>query len=276
MEMNNLRGTDEYANLADEIRNAARGQRIVYVPNTGNWGDGLIHFGTLQFLRYYKIPYVAVSRRVLTFLVGKTRAIESVLGRRVLVSGGGGAWCNNYSSSRNFVEKYAPLFGRTIVLPSTFELSEIPSDKGRITYFRRDKYESADRVESKFCHDMAFFLDYSNSQLNGRDRNTGQRKSIGNFFRTDCESLGYAVPADNIDLSLLGSDQTKPLELFRHLQGYNQIRTDRLHVAIASCMLSLPCELFPGNYFKSSAVYRSSIEPNYQNCYLRLLEKPPL
>ena len=91
----------------------------------------------------------------------------------------------------------------------------------------------------------------------------------GSFFREDREKNELAIkPANNLDISLLGSDGKKITPFFQILSSYKSIHTDRMHVAIAGSMLGRDVTLYPGSYFKSIDVYRSSIEPNYNETKL--------
>jgi len=49
-------------------------------------------------------------------------------------------------------------------------------------------------------------------------------------------------------------------EFFDALAPYDSIHTDRLHVAIASCLLGKKLTVYPGSYFKNEAVFRSSMD----------------
>lgn len=261
MALRSLRDAAEYADLAEFIRTKARGRKIFYAPNTGNWGDALIHFGTLQFLARSDISYRQLSRHDIFNLTLAIAPTGLQLPGTVLLAGGGGAWCNNYSVSRDFLSRCAALFEHVIVLPTTYALPALDLAPEQVTYFRRDQHHSADTIpQSLFCHDMAFFL-----ELDGWIGT--ETLPSGNFFREDCERHPAAMPpADNLDISLMGDEQRHPLPFFRLLAKHRNIRTDRMHVAIASCLMGIPCELRPGNYPKSHDLFLSTIAPHFDNC----------
>ncbi|WP_044494289.1 hypothetical protein, partial [Nesterenkonia massiliensis] len=60
--MKNLRESPEFFELASKIMARADGRSIVFSAARGNWGDGLINYGTRQFLEYYHIPYEEVHK----------------------------------------------------------------------------------------------------------------------------------------------------------------------------------------------------------------------
>jgi exopolysaccharide biosynthesis predicted pyruvyltransferase EpsI len=262
--LKNLRTESDYSTLASIIKQKSVGRKLFYVPNSGNWGDGLINEGTIQFLTYHKITFKLLDRRTFVSINNALEKVDMRLSGSVLLAGGGGAWCNNYSASRQFVDMCGKLFDHVIVLPTTFELPPVQLPTERITYFRRDEYQSSKNSPvSLFCHDMAFFLSYD-------IHIPAARFSLGNFFREDEERNAVSVlPSDNLDISDFGHANKNSLQFFRILSNYERIRTDRMHVAIASCLLGIDCELFPGNYFKSRALFHSSIQPHYQTCSFR-------
>lgn len=117
---------------------------------------------------------------------------------------------------------------------------------------------------SYFCHDMAFYLG---------DIGFKQGDGVGNFFRTDKESIGkLKIPEDNFDISASGNHFSEGITLFKELAKYSEIHTDRLHICIAGCLLKREVHLYPGNYFKNEAVYKSSILPNYNNVYFHTFD----
>lgn len=263
MALQNLRHTTEYSQLAAFIRAAGAGRKLFYAPNIGNWGDALIHYGTLQFLAHHQIACQTLNRQVLANLCNALSSAGMRLEGVVLLAGGGGAWCSNYPDSRDFLSSFGGFFDHVIVLPTSYELGPLDLDPARVSYFRRDQFGSAGIVpESLFCHDMAFFLDLD-IEVPARD------PAVKNFFRIDRERHpGSMIPEDNFDISLRGNELSDPVPFFQALAGHQKIRTDRMHVAIAGCLLGTPCDLYPGNYFKSADVYRSSITTNYGLCSL--------
>jgi exopolysaccharide biosynthesis predicted pyruvyltransferase EpsI len=263
MALRNLRSSPEYKDLASLIRAYGFGRRLFYAPNIGNWGDALIHFGTLQFLQYFDIAVQQLHRNVFFNIRSALAPTGMRLPGAVLLAGGGGAWCSNYADSRQFLAHCGMLFDHVIVLPTSYELPQLDLHPDQISYFRRDHFASAAVVhKSQFCHDMAFFLDLDVSAV-------PSSQQVGNFFRTDRErNSASSIPPDNLDISLHGTDETHPLSFFETLARHGMTRTDRMHVAIASCLLGIQCDLYPGNYSKSADLFHSTIAANYPTCRL--------
>lgn len=223
---------------------------VYFLPNTGNWGDALIRQGTLRFLQDVGLHCRELTRSrggwIIPFLRGGT-----------VIYGGGGAWCRLWPRSAKTVTRLASRF-QVVVLPSTYELRyAIP----RTSFFCRDRFESRQNMpDASFCHDMAFYL--------GRQSLPGRGSGRGNFFRRDRESAGrIAIPADNQDISTPGDQLSDVSPFFREINRFSAIYTDRLHVAIAACLLEKEVHLYPGAYFKNQAVYRSTMLEHFPNAH---------
>jgi len=264
MALNNLRHTTEFQSLASLITAEARGRQVFYAPNRGNWGDGLIHQGTVQFLKHYKIPYEQITRENFARIAAGFKGSSLRMKDSLLLAGGGGSWCNNYQGSRNFIRDHHHLFDKIIMMPATFELPSLDVAGDKITYVARDHTESRKSIPGAlFCHDMAFFLQIENLNLSDTDRD-------GYFYRTDKEKHPDRVPVPDasFDISSIGNDAKDVRPFFQILSAYRTINTDRMHVAIACSMMGKPTKLTVGNYFKARAVYRSSIEPYFPKTVL--------
>lgn len=251
-----------YATLANKILELSRGEQIVYVPNGGNWGDGVIREATLKFfndfsIEYHELPFINMFWRKHI----ETPLMREYLSDKVLVFGGGGAWYPIFSSGYSFVSYHHHFFKHTIVLPSTLMLQ---LDSPDVTLFCRDLYGSKQYCQqSHFCHDMAFYL---KDKVSPKSLSTGQ---TGYFFRTDKESIGKQELQDsNIDISLLGNEMTPIDPLINKIDKYDIIHTDRLHVAIVACFLHKQVHFYKGRYFKNEAVFKSSIKDYFDNVSL--------
>lgn len=242
---------EDFARLRRVLEETCRRGPVYYLPNAGNWGDGLIRAGTLRFLRDARIAFHEIAG------VGRLRRWLPFLRSGTLIYGGGGAWCRSFATALDLVAHIHHLFERVVVLPSSYELVEpIPN----VTFFCRDKYESRTNAPyAQFCHDMAFYLGPTTAP-----RGAG----IGFFFRTDRERARAApLPPDNDDLSTRGNHLSDSAPFFDAIARYAIVHTDRLHVAIAACLLGRELHLYPGSYFKNKAVYRSSIEARFANVH---------
>lgn len=237
---------DAFEYLASVLdRLCARGP-VYYYPNPGNWGDALIDAGTRRLFADIGLVVQEVNGKL------KHRA-RALVDRGTLIYGGGGAWCRYWGEQTDFLSRDWRLYRHVIVMPSTYERAA-PLPNG--TFFARDEHESLERVpEAHFCHDLAFYLDPG-------DWPPG--KGVGSFFRRDAESAGaLSIPADNCDLSAEGRTRSPIEPFFERIARHEIIRTDRLHVAIAACLLGREVHLHAGGYFKNQAVFRSSIEPYF-------------
>ncbi len=264
---------DAYENMAQIIHTQANGKTIFYLPNPGNWGDGLINEGFKYFARHFKISFRQLTEREIQNRLKRRRGeCRWVMPRYggVLIYGGGGAWCHNWPRAKDRAHDGAPLFDRLIVLPSTYELRNVYFDGSKDTYFARDFLESTrNNTNAIFCHDMALFLRFDSIRykvLKDRD--------VGYFFRTDKEASGHlTLPPGNRDISREGTWQKEATPFLREVGRFNEVHTDRLHVAIAGCLQGSHVTLYPGNYFKNEAVYRSSLEPFFKG-QIRFLHIP--
>lgn len=240
-----------FENLRKRLLEVTAGKRVYYQPNPGNWGDGLIRAGTHRFFADAGISYTECKYKRLR----KPRALRKPSWLRsvrrdesVLIYGGGGGMCRLWDIS-GYVTYLARHFSHTVILPTTFEL-QLNLQAG--TLFCRDRFESCALTGGEFVDDMAFYL--------GRQAQTGGQ-GTGYFFRTDEESAGkMPLPDANRDLSRQHNYMYPPDDFFAALAPFSDIHTDRLHVAIASCLLGKDVTLYPGSYFKNAAVFKSSMQ----------------
>lgn len=262
MKLNNLRNDAAFVSLRSTVREICEGKHVLYTPNVGNWGDALIHRGNVQFLESAGIKFTTMTRNRIDRIREALFDTGLRLQDTVLLAGGGGSWCEAWHGARDFVARNASLVDHVVMLPSTYELPALP-DVSNITYIRRDNQHSLEVMpNSIFCHDAAFFLG-----LPGPENEPVVQE--GHFFREDREKHDAAVkPHTNMDISLLGTDRKAVTPFFQILSNYQTLHTDRMHVAIAGSLLGRKVTLYPGSYFKSTDVFKSSIEPNYPGTQL--------
>mgnify|MGYP001941424970 CR=1 FL=1 len=250
----NLREDPVFEALASRISHLAGRRKIIFSPSKGNWGDGLINFGTRQFFEEFQIKFIEQNKS----------SIEHDLERQIfrdeiVVIGGGGAWCRNFNSSRKITERIADQAEAVIVLPTTYDLGPVEAEN--VQYFARDYFSSSSQIpDAEFCHDMALFTDLE--VLEPSDR-------VWRLFsmRDDREGLGLGkcVP-NNFDLSRLGDGDYRFVgPFFNILNNFKVVWTDRMHIAIAGAMLGRDVKLVPGNYPKSIDVFESSLRENFPN-----------
>lgn len=104
-------------------------------------------------------------------------------------------------------------------------------------------------------------------------RRAARRERVLEAFRSDREGGGRALPESNVDLSELCAfgAQSEPLAeysshlLLRSLVPFERVRTDRLHVAIASALLGKEVQFFANSYFKCRAVFEQSMAGRFPN-----------
>jgi hypothetical protein len=215
----------------------------LYMANPGNLGDALIREGTLHFFRSIGLEHQEVrnppEHKVGTF-----------------VFGGGGAWCRNWDHSY-FVSAALQKADTIIVLPSTYAIDSPLYDSQKIHFFCRDTKQSQILCpRARFHQDMAFHLARSITPRLG----TG----VGYFMRTDKERLGaFDVPRGNKDISTSGQTFNSTKYFIDAIGAVKTVHTDRLHVAIAACMLGKKIYFYAGNYFKNRAVYLSSMKDRF-------------
>ncbi len=256
----NLRKSEEFKRLREFTLNVCKNKNVFYVPNTGNWGDGLINIGTTQFLNDCGINFSTTSKKAIFDVVAKTLPVFE-LKPLVLIHPGCGNWNMRYFGAYSFIEKVQFLFSDIIIFPTTFELGSIRGSETKIHYFSRDKNNSSNFIKSaKFCHDMSLFLNLQIPAQPDKIKN-------GYFFRTDKEQHeNRTIPTElSLDISSLGNEKTPIKAFFQLIENFENVHTDRLHVAIASTMLGKNTKLHRGSSWKSYSVFKSSLEPNYKN-----------
>lgn len=239
-----LEHRDAFDDLASALKGAAaRHRNVYYLANPGNWGDGVIRHATLLFLRDLGIPFKELNiKRKLEWL--------PLLGRdNLLIYGGGGAWCRAWPFASDIVKKACLFSSEVVVLPSSYEFF-LESEK--VEYWRRDRFQSTKyNPSSRFCHDMAFYLG---------DLPSRPGYGTGVFLRTDRESGGdWDPPANNRDLSKEADSDSDVDAFFAALEPFERIITDRLHVSIVASLMGKRVDLIAGSYWKSKAIYESSM-----------------
>lgn len=227
----------------------------------GNYGDSLIWHGTKILLNELNISESYVE-------------IDSPKNSDVLFIDGGGNFVDYYSDVRDFLIKKHDLYKEIVILPHTIfgdkQIDTLNNLSGNITVFCREK-ASFDFVKQNFLkgnvylwHDCAFYNDFLKSQ---------DGKGGLNAFRKDKESILDSIPNVNDDISYNGY-ATKPLDEFiNYLKQYEEINTDRLHVAICATLLGKKVNLFPNSYYKNTAVYDYSLRKFPNVSFKRSVDK---
>ncbi|WP_323875211.1 polysaccharide pyruvyl transferase family protein [Aeromonas veronii] len=253
IDLKNRHGDECWLRLSQDITSLSLGV-VYFVPAAGNYGDALINIGTRQFLSKHSIDYIELDRKAVL-----NHGLEYLNPNALVVLGGGGAFCNNFSSTRQLAIKVSGYFRKVLILPTTYELPQIDADN--VTYYRRDEFGSSEVIKhSKFCHDMAFFIEQKIDVPEFDNR-------IWRLYAMRADKEGHGLSRlfeSNFDISKTGDGTyTNPKPFFNVISNFKVVVTDRMHVAISASMLGLDCYLVVGNYFKSRDVFRSSIENFY-------------
>jgi len=244
----------EFIFLEEKLKNICKRKPVYYLANPGNWGDALIRYGTIKFFRQAGIQYKELT---IPHKIKWIKWVKPLINRGVLIYGGGGAWCKLWNTPIDFLNRVKKYFTNIVVLPSTYELQYSIDNT---TFFCRDFYESKTNIPTAiFCHDMAFYIG---------NILTPKGTGAGYFFRTDSGSLNkFEIPPDNNDLSP-GGDHFSDISTFvEKIAKYEIIHTDRLHIAIAACLLRKPLHFYAGSYFKNKAIYLSSMQNFFNNIW---------
>ena len=250
----------EFDKLASTIKKLGKGKRaIYYIPSIWNYGDCLINFWTELFFKYYNIKVKVINHY---FLKGKMRFLKD---DSLFIYWWWGWWTKIWGASSynlvNFI-KYNKVRSDVLVLPSTYERGYFIK---WVTFFARDKFDSLQNMSrSVFCHDMAFFL-FILKDIPYNKENF-YRSEVGLFFRTDKESSRTVkIYTGNIDLSLYWNSLSDISYFLSFIDSFNIIYTDRLHIWIAGILLWKKVYLYSSSYFKIPSIYKSSIEPYFNN-----------
>lgn len=252
----------EFIALGEQIKADSAGREVIYIPNAGNFGDGLIRYGAKQLFHdmgivhhELNIGYGRVRYQLMPYLLRAKKYY--------FVYGGGGAWSDAFGFGHRIASTIAKRTDALTVLPSTFGF---PVNLQGGTLYRRDKTRSADNAPtSRFCHDMAFYVAC-------REKNQGLNygapsHELGIMMRQDEESrfADVKMPAGNRDLSLEGDHMSVADEFLREVAQYETVYSDRLHIGIAGCITGRKLKVIPNNYFKTQAIFASSIAPYFSD-----------
>ncbi|GAA3541903.1 hypothetical protein AFL01nite_25540 [Aeromicrobium flavum] len=256
----NLRGEAPFQDLHEVVRDRVGDGTFHFYPSPGNWGDSLINRGSREFFQHLGLTCTEHERSDLDTLDPETTAGTTA------VVGGGGGWNRNWISTVAFTERVASMYRDVVVLPSSYDLDLLPeTGLENAVLFSRAELSGTEKASGsplRFCHDMAFFCELPEAP----DR-TLPYPLIA--LRRDKERHHLAVDPDrNFDISLLGTAHTDAGGFFDIVGRFEELYTDRLHVAIAGAMLGKSVFLLEGNYGKSEGVFRGSLAAHYPNVQL--------
>jgi exopolysaccharide biosynthesis predicted pyruvyltransferase EpsI len=234
--------------VSDMIRGFS-GSEVATLLNEGNKGDGLIHMGGRRLFSQHKVRCTEIQYPA------------AASGHTLFVYGCGG-FSRAYNHMVDYLGHYLGKFDQIIVLPASFDVScervraflaGIPKN---MTIYCRERYSyeqvltvvpSAETVY--LDHDLAFHLDFSVWKVKGRGRLLA--------FRTDAESPGVYEIAGNRDISQ--GDETMGESLLQEVSRYEEVHTNRAHVAIAAAMMEKRTFVYPSIYHKQKGIYQYSL-----------------
>mmetsp|Transcript_1757 Transcript_1757/g.3909 ORF Transcript_1757/g.3909 Transcript_1757/m.3909 type:complete len:329 (+) Transcript_1757:61-1047(+) len=269
------------------LRQELGGKKFTYVVNQGNAGDSLIQYGTLLTFDSLGLDYD---------LAAPWKEFRDT----TLVYAGAGNLVGLYPDCRDFLNINAPpAKGNTILLlPATVknEDSTLKRLGGNVKVMARERI-SFDYVQRflpasqvYLAKDMAFQIPkYDTFLKTARESKPAQRK-VAMLYRTDTEATSKVVPRGNIDLSaqLPGvafdsgvhpegvSHDAKMLKaqladtahkIFKHMQGYTEVWTNRLHMCISASIMDREAHCQRNSYWKNKAIFEFAIRPNYPNAH---------
>lgn len=235
-----------------QFLNSYRNKFVDFFRFPGNYGDSLIWHGTKNLLASLNITEKYID-------------ISSPMYNSTLLIDGGGNFVNYYSDVKNFLLEKPSLYDEIIILPHTIfgdeQIKVLNNTSSKLTVFCREKI-SANFLNNKInnssvytWHDCAFY-----NKLPYIPMGIGSL----NIFRLDKESKLQSLPDLNKDICLKGY-ATKPLDEFvAIISQYQQINTDRLHVAICATLMGKKVKFYPNSYYKNKAVFDYSLK-KYSN-----------
>jgi exopolysaccharide biosynthesis predicted pyruvyltransferase EpsI len=257
-----------------------RDKDVLYFPNPGNAGDGLIAAATYQAFRRADVRFTCID------------VSADVRGKTVFL-GGGGNLIPLYPNIREAIETFtAREAAQIILLPHTIRgnedvLSALPKTA---TIFCRDPESylhviAHTNADVHLDHDMAFHIDleefysrcsrYSDlsALFHAKIGTMGACRSglieSASFLREDIERSASRgePPETNMDISNLftfgvwpDSAEKSTWCLFEAIRRSQHVTTDRLHVGISCGLLSHPCTLHDNSYGKNRTIYLHSLK----------------
>ena len=256
----------EKNNIRDFLKNYLN-KKIIYIPNPGNAGDSLIALGT-----FFLFNSIGID-----FEIGN---INQTYVNKILFYAGGGNLVGIYKSCKKFILNNQEK-NEIVVLPHTINKEDklIQNLNENVTLLCREMY-SYEYVKKHIKNKNSVFVFKDMAlHIDAQYLKHFQKKGHGscNCFRLDGERTSIKIPNNNNDISQTLrqgiSNNTSNLnvihetckKVFNYLADYEEINTNRLHVAIAGLLLNKKVNLYPNSYWKNKAIYEYSIKDKYSN-----------
>lgn len=261
---------------------------IFYYPNGGNAGDALIDMGFYTLAQQFNLKFSLIS----------PDNINQLKNNDIVLVGGGGCLVPEWTSTPTFLKSLIKLKLKIklIILPHSIRgidelISNLPEDS---IIFCREKYsfEYCQNISNAkavyLADDMAFYVDPikilttpHHFKIKLTSKNIIRKILIYfhhlraqftfkiNAMRTDKErnnnlnvkrslandlSLIASFGTDNYQASLYSTKQFLKL-----INLYEEIKTDRLHVAVGAYLLNKKLSIYNNGYYKCKGVYEQSM-----------------
>jgi len=289
--------------LIEHLAARAAGEQVVYRPQPGHAGDALISLATFalferaglryriarqdedlagrvvicagggNFVEHYDDCARFVRRQhdrvrhlvILPQTVSGNEELLSRLGSNVDIV------CRERVSLAH-VQRSAPRANALLADDLALELDSVAILEGRLTGLgaRTEPVDGSVRRGG-----LRYRRKRLPSELSRAVQSLAGRTRVLHCIRRDAERGPQPIPYDNVDLPRFIRHDTLNCslyhcsrashELFRVLNRFDEIRTNRLHVAIASSLLGKRVLLGAGSYFKNEAVYEHSLRGRFPN-----------
>jgi len=275
------------------LKDLAEQGPLVFCPNAGNAGDSLIAHATFRLFERMNIPFELYDSR---------RCDPS---GKIMVYGGGGNLVPWDTPAWRFLERCHQTAKKLVVLPHTVcgHDALLASLGSNVDLIAREEVSfdylcnTATRANVFLSDDLALGL--SAPELLVAERSPfmllasrhlevkrklrgawiwlrtleGSDNPVLNCFRTDREKTGMNLPADNADISKIFKYGTATIQqaflsthmVFRFMNRFDEVRTNRLHMAVAGALLGKQVKFYPNNYYKCEAVYHFSLKNRFPN-----------
>lgn len=149
-----------------------------------------------------------------------------------------------------------------------------PTKKAILThYFIKEITKRLANKKDDFGLGLNGFMTYSAFSIKQKLGFYNDTHNILYGFRTDVERTDIKLPEGNLDLSAIlelsscepNLSQTSCSAFLSEIDKYDEVHTNRLHMAIAAAMLGKRVKLFSNNYYKIKAIYDYSLKNIYTN-----------
>lgn len=269
------------------------GSEVYYCANPGNGGDSLIAVGAFQRFRE-----AGIRCRLIRFddeidLTGKT-----------VFYAGGGNLIPLYRECRTFLRRHHRSVERLVLLPHSIDgheelLGELGDNVDLIAREKRS-FRHIERhapgARRHLMHDLAISLDLEELRANPwapqaltmpRPREAARLvrhyarrmrlklppEPVLNNFRTDGERLGSDRPEGAVDLPEVLKAGTAPefiarrtaIDLLDAIDRYQEVHTDRLHIAIGAALLGKKVVAHDNSYGKVRSIWEHSLKDRFPN-----------